>query len=126
MSAAPLLALALAQAATPGWQSLGTHQGIETAFDPASVRRIGDNRLSVRVRGIAAAPGPDGVKTATGTLEIDCAALTATPTEVRALDADGRLVLNALIPPAERVAEPIRPDSPNAAVRDRVCGTPGP
>jgi len=125
VSAALLLALAL-QAATPAWQSLGTHGGIETAFDPASVRRIGDNRLSVRVRGTIAAPGPDGIGTATGALEIDCAAMTATPTEVRALDADGRLVLNALIPPAERAAEPIRPGSPNAAVRDAVCGTRGP
>jgi hypothetical protein len=123
VSAALLLALALQ--AAPVWQGLGTHQGIETAFDPAGVRRIGDNRLSVRVRGIIAAPGPDGIETAMGTLEIDCAAMTATPTEVRALDADGRLVLNALIPPAERVAEPIRPGSPNAAVRDRVCGRPG-
>ena len=125
MSAAWLLALAL-QAATPAWQSLGTHAGIDTAFDPASVRRISETRLSVRIRGIVATPGPDGIETALGALEIDCAAMTATPTEVRALDADGRLVLNALIPPAERAAEPIRPGSPNAAVRDRVCGTPSP
>lgn len=124
MSAAWLLALALQ--ATPAWQSLGTHGGIDTAFDPASVRRISDNRLSVRVRGTIAAPGPDGIETAMGALEIDCAAMTATPIEVRALDAEGRLVLNALIPRAERAAEPIRPGSPNAAVRDRVCGTPGP
>ena len=36
-----------------------------------------------------------------------------------------RLVLNALIPPAERRPEPIRPASPNAAVRDAVCGGAG-
>lgn len=124
MSAAWLLALAL-QAATPAWQSLGTHQGIDTAFDPASVRRISVTRLSVRVRGIIATPGPDGIWTATGALEIDCVAMTATPTEVRALDADGRLVLNALIPLPERVAEPIRPNSPNSAIRDAVCRSEG-
>ena len=120
MSAAWLLALAL-QAATPAWQSLGTHAGIDTAFDPASVRRMSETRLSVRIRGIIARPGRDGIQTAIGALEIDCARMTATPTEVRALDADGRLVLNALIPPPERVAEPIRPNSPNAAIRDAVC-----
>jgi hypothetical protein len=116
-----VLALAL-QAAAPAWQSLGTHERIETAYDPASVQRISERRVRVRVRGIVATPGPDDIKTATGLLEIDCAAGTATPIEVRGTDANGGLVLNALIPPAERRPEPIRPASPNAAVRDAVCG----
>lgn len=125
MTAAWLLALALTLQATPGWQSLGTYEAIDTAYDPASVQPIGERRLRVRVRGIIAAPGADGIKTATGTLEVDCAAGTATPIEVRGLDANGGLILNALIPPAERRPEPIRPASPNAAIRDAVCGTPG-
>ena len=120
MSAALLLALALQ--ASPAWQSLGSHENIEIAYDPASLRRIGEHRLSVRVRGIIATPGRDTVKTATGAIEIDCAAGTFTPVEVRALDANGGLIINALIPAAERVAVPIRPASPNAAVRDAVCG----
>jgi hypothetical protein len=123
MSAAWLLALALTQQAAPAWRSLGTHEGIDTAYDPASLRRIGEHRLSVRIRGIIATPGPDTVKTATGTLEIDCAAGIATAVDVRAENADGGLIINALMPPAERVAVPIRPASPNAAVRDAVCGT---
>ena len=122
MSAALLLALAL-QAAAPAWQSLGTYERIDTAFDPASVRPAGERRVRVRVRGIVATPGPDGIKTATGLIEIDCAAGTATPIEVRGTDAQGALVLNALVPPAERRPEPIRPASPNAAVRDAVCGS---
>lgn len=119
MSAALILAMALQ--ATPAWQSLGTRGGIETAYDPASVQRISERRVRVRVRGIVSAPGADAIKTATGTLEIDCAAGTATPIEVRGTDANGALVLNALIPPADRRSEPIRPASPNAAVRDAVC-----
>lgn len=126
MSAALLLALTLQAAApAPAWQSLGTHERIETAYDPASVQRTSERRVRVRVRGTVATPGADEIKTATGMLEIDCAAGTATPIEVRGTDANGRLVLNALIPAAERRPEPIRPASPNAAVRDAVCGTPG-
>jgi hypothetical protein len=121
VSALLLLALALAQAAAPAWQSLGTHGGIDTAFDPASVQRTGERRVRVRVRGIVATAGADDIKTATGLIEIDCAAGTATPIEVRGTDASGGLVLNALVPPAERRPEPIRPASPNAAVRDAVC-----
>lgn len=123
MSAALILALALAlQAMTPAWQSLGTHERIETAYDPASVQPAGERRVRVRVRGIIATPGADGIKTVTGMLEVDCAAGTATPIEVRGTDANGGLVLNALVPPAERRSEPIRPASPNAAVRDAACG----
>jgi hypothetical protein len=127
VSAALILALALAQATAtpaPAWQSLGTHERVETAFDPASVQPAGDRRVRVRIRGTIAAPGADGIKTVTGILELDCAAGTATPIEVRGTDADGSLVLNALVPAAERRAEPIRPASPNAAVRDAVCGSP--
>jgi hypothetical protein len=127
VSAAWLLALALAlQAqATPAWQGLGTHEGVDTSYDPASVAPAGARRLRVRVRGIIAAPGADGIKTATGTLEIDCAGRTATPIEVRGTDANGALVLNALVPAAERRPQPIRPASPNAAIRDAVCGSGG-
>jgi hypothetical protein len=124
VSAAPILALAL-QAAAPAWQSLGTHERIDTFYDPASVQPAGERRMRVRVRGIIAAPGADGIKTATGLLEIDCAAGTATPIEVRGTDSQGGLVLNALVPPADRRAEPIRPASPNAAIRDAVCGSAG-
>ncbi|HVQ09344.1 MAG TPA: surface-adhesin E family protein [Allosphingosinicella sp.] len=129
MSAALILALALAQtqaaAATPDWQSLGTHERIETFFDPASVQPAGARRVRVRIRGIIAAPGADGIKTATGLLEIDCAQGTATAIEVRGTDAEGALVLNALVPPIDRRPEPIRPASPNAAVRDAVCASAG-
>lgn len=125
MSAALILALALQAAATPAWQSLGMHERIDTAFDPASVQRISERRVRVRVRGIIAAPGPDGIKTAIGLVEIDCAAGTATPIEVRGTDAQGALILNALVPAAERRPEPIRPASPNAAIRDAVCGGAG-
>lgn len=124
MSAALILALAL-QAAAPAWQGLGTHERIDIAYDPASVQPAGERRVRVRVRGIIATPGADGIKTATGLIEIDCAAGTATPIEVRGTDANGALVLNALVPPADRRSEPIRPASPNAAVRDAVCGSAG-
>jgi hypothetical protein len=137
MSAALILALALAQAqaqaaaqaaaaaATPDWQGLGTHERIDIFFDPASVRPAGARRVRVRIRGIVAAPGADGIKTATGLLEIDCAQGTATAIEVRGTDSQGALVLNALVPPADRRSEPIRPASPNAAVRDAVCASAG-
>ena len=121
MSAAWLLALALQ--ATPAWQGLGVHGRIDTAYDPASVQPAGERRVRVRVRGTITTPGADGIKTVTGLVEIDCAAATATPIEVRGTAANGALVLNALIPPAERRSEPIRPASPNAAIRDAVCGT---
>ena len=124
MSAALILALAV-QAAAPAWQGLGTYERIDTAFDPASVQPAGERRIRVRVRGIIATPGADGIKTATGLIEIDCAAATAAPIEVRGTDANGALVLNALVPPADRRPEPIRPASPNAAVRDAVCGSAG-
>jgi hypothetical protein len=126
VSAAFLLALALAQAqaatVAPAWQGLGIHERVDTFFDPASVQPAGARRFRVRIRGVVAAPGADGIKTATGTLEIDCAAATATTIDVRGTDAEGALVLNALVPPADRRSEPIRPASPNAAVRDAVCG----
>jgi hypothetical protein len=117
-----LAALAL-QAATPEpvWQGLGVHGGIDTAYDPASVR-AGNGRVRVRVRGVTQAVGADGIRTVTGTTEIDCAAGTATALDAKGYDAAGRLLLNAIVPAAERHAEPIRPDSPNAAVRARVCG----
>ena len=123
MSAALILALAM-QGAVPAWRSVGTHGGVDTAYDTASVQSAGERRLRVRIRGTLATPGADGIRTATGTLEIDCAAGTATPIEVRGTDANGVLVLNALIPAAERRSEAIRPGSPNAAVAARLCERP--
>lgn len=122
----PLLALLLQAAAPapePAWQALGVHGGIDTAFDPASLRTEG-SRVRVRIRGVTGAAGADGIRTVTGTTEIDCAAGTATALDAKAYDAAGRLTLNAIVPAAERQAEPIRPDSPNAAVRARVCARP--
>ena len=122
-----ILAFALQAAAPapePAWQSLGVHGGIETAYDPASVRADG-TRVRVRIRGVAPAAGADGIRTVTGMIEIDCAAGTATALDARGYDAAGGLVLNAVVPAAERQAQPIRPDSPNAAVRAQVCGRPG-
>ena len=116
-----LLQAANAPAPAPAWQSLGVQQGIETAYDPASVRAEG-GRIRVRTRGTLPAAGPDGIRTVTGTVEIDCAAGTATALDAKGYDGAGRLLLNAVNPPAERQPEPIRPDSPNAAVRARVCG----
>lgn len=119
-----LLALLLqanaASAPAPAWQSLGVHDGIDTAFDPASVHAE-NGRVRVRIRGMMAAAGPDGIRTVTGTTEIDCTAGTATALDAKGYDAQGRLMLNAIAPAAERHAEPIRPDSPNAAVRAIVC-----
>lgn len=122
-----LLALALQAAAAqpaPDWRSLGTQGGIETAIDPASVHAQG-GRVRVRVRGSMMTAGPDGIRTVTGTTEIDCAAGTATALDARGYDAQGRLMFNGVSPAAERHAEPIRPGSPNAAVRAAVCGRPG-
>lgn len=118
--AALLLQAAAAPAPEPAWQSLGVHGGIDTAFDPASVRAEGP-RVRVRIRGVTQAPGPDGIRTVTGTTEIDCAAGTATALDAKGYDAEGRLMLNAIVPAAERRPEPIRPQSPNAAVRAQVC-----
>jgi hypothetical protein len=118
-----LLLQAAAPAPEPAWQSLGTHQGIETAFDPASVQAEG-GRVRVHIRGTLPAAGPDGIRSVTGTLDIDCAAGTAISLDVKGYDGEGRLMLNAINPAAERRAEPIRPDSPNAAVRARVCLAP--
>jgi hypothetical protein len=118
------MAALLLQAAAPepAWQSLGVHGGIDTAFDPATVQRTGD-RVRVRIRGVTQAVGPDGIRTVTGTTEIDCAAGTATALDARGYDAEGRLMLNAIVPAAERRPEPIRPQSPNEAVRAQVCGS---
>jgi len=118
-----LLALLLqpvAAAPEPAWQSLGVQQGIATAYDPASVRREGGH-VRVRIRGALPAPGPDGMAIVTGTLDLDCAAGTATSLDVMGYDAAGHLMLNAIVPAPERQARPILPDSPNAAVRDVVC-----
>lgn len=123
----PLLAALLLQAnppaLMPAWQNLGVHGGIDTAYDPASVRAEA-GRVRVRIRGVTQTVGADGISTVTGTTEIDCAAGTATALEVQGFDATGRLLLYAIVPAAERQPEPIRPDSPNAAVRARVCGGP--
>ncbi len=114
-------ALALqAGAPEPQWQSLGVHGGIDTALDPASVR-ADNGRVRVRIRGVTQAAGRDGIRTVTGTTEIDCAAGTATALDAKGYDAGGRLMLNAIVPVAERQPQPIRPDSPNAAVRAQVC-----
>ena len=122
--AALLLQTAAATAAPePAWQSLGVHGGIDTAYDPASVQAQ-SGRVRVHIRGTLPAAGPDGIRTVTGTLEIDCAAGTAISLDVKGYDGEGRLMLNAINPAAERRAEPIRPDSPNAAVRARVCMAP--
>lgn len=120
-----LLAVLLQTAPAPAWQGLGTHQGIDIAYDPASVRAQG-GRVRVQIRGTLPAAGADGIRTVTGTLEIDCAAGSAVSLDVKGYDGAGRLMLNAINPPAERRAEPIRPDSPNAAVRARVCAAPAP
>lgn len=123
-----ILALALfvqtATAPEPGWQSLGVQSGIDTAYDPASVRAEG-GRVRVRIRGVTQAVGADAIRTVTGTTEIDCAAGTATALDVKGYDARGSLMLNAIVPAADRRAEAIRPDSPNAAVRSRVCAGQG-
>ena len=120
-----LLALLLQAAASapepePAWQSLGVHGGVDTSYDPASVRTEG-GRVRVRIRGRLPGAGTDGMRLVTGTLAIDCAGGTATALEVKGYDAEGRLMLNAIVPAAEQQAEPIRPDSPNAAVRAQVC-----
>ena len=115
-----LLLQAAAPAPEPAWQSLGVHGGIDTAVDPASISRDGQ-RVRVRVRGITQAAGADGIRTVSGTTEIDCVAGTATALDAKGYDATGRLMLNAVVPVAERRAEPIRPQSPNAAVRAQVC-----
>lgn len=120
MSLLAALALQAAAAPEPAWQSLGVQEGIETAYDPASVRRDGA-RVRVRIRGVREAVGPDGFRTATGTAEIDCAAGTSVAIDLKAYDAAGGLLLNALVPEADRRPEPIRPGSPNAAVRAAVC-----
>jgi len=117
---AVLLLLQGATAPEPAWQGLGAHGGIDTAFDPASVRAEG-GRVRVRIRGVTQAAGADGIRTVSGTIEIDCAAGTATTLDAKGYDAQGRLMLNAIVPAAERRAEPIRPQSPNAAVRAQVC-----
>lgn len=117
---AVLLQAAAAPAPEPAWQGLGLHQGVEIAFDPASVRAE-SGRVRVRIRGTMAAPGPDGIRTVTGTTEIDCTAGTATALDARGYDAQGHLLFNGIAPAAERHAEPIRPDSANAAVRAMVC-----
>lgn len=122
--AAALLLQATAATPGPAWQELGTHQGIATAFDPASLRREG-SRVRVRTRGTLPAAGPDGIRTVTGTIELDCAAGTVTALDAKGYDGEGRLMLNAINPVAERRPEPIRPDSPNAAVRATVCGNEG-
>lgn len=120
----PLLALLLQAAAPPppepAWQSLGAHQGVEIAYDPASVRAE-SGRVRVRIRGTMATPGPDGIRTVTGTTEIDCTAGTATALDAKGYDAQGHLLFNGIAPAAERHADPIRPESPNAAVRAIVC-----
>lgn len=113
-------AAAPAPASEPAWRSLGVQDGIETAFDPASVHAEA-GRVRVRIRGTLAAAGPDGIRTVTGTTEIDCNAGTATALDAKGYDAQGRLLLNAIAPAAERQAAPIRPGSPNAAVRAVVC-----
>jgi hypothetical protein len=117
---AAALLLQAAAAPEPAWQSLGVHQQIETAYDPASVRRE-NGRVRVRIRGITPTVGADGIKTGTGTIEIDCAAGTAIAIDLKAYDAAGRLMLNAIVPVAERQPEPIQPEGPTAAVRDLVC-----
>lgn len=104
----------------PAWQSLGVHGGIETGFDPASVRTE-NGRVRVRIRGVAQAADAEGMRIVSGTIEIDCAAGTATTLDAKGYDAQGGLMLNAIVPAAERRAEPIRPQSPNAAVRAEVC-----
>jgi hypothetical protein len=116
-----LQAAAAAPESEPAWQSLGVHGGVDTAFDPASVRTEGA-RVHVRIRGRLPSAGTDGMRLVTGTLAIDCVGATATALEVKGYDAEGRLMLNAIVPEAEQQAEPIRPDSPNAAVRAAVCG----
>ena len=114
------LLLQVTAAPEPAWQSLGQHGGIDTAYDPASVRRDGGH-ARVRIRGALPAPGPDGMAIVTGTLDLDCAAGTATSLDVKGYTLDGRLMLNAIVPAAERQARPILPDTPNAAVRAVVC-----
>jgi hypothetical protein len=118
-----LIAALLLQASAPepAWQGLGTRQGIETALDPASIRAE-NGRVRVRIRGRLPAAGADGIQTVVGTLEIDCAGGTATAIDVKGYDSAGQLTLNAIVPQAERQAEPIRPDTSNAAVRAAVCG----
>lgn len=117
---AVLLQAAAAPAPEPAWQSLGVHQGVEIAYDPASVRAE-SGRIRVRIRGTMATPGPDGIRTVAGTTEIDCTAGTATALDAKGYDAQGHLLFNGIASQAERHAEPIRPDSPNAAVRTVVC-----
>ena len=122
----PLLAALLLQAAAapaPAWQPLGTHGEIAVAIDPASLVRLDGGRVRVRIRGVTRTVGPDGIQTVTGTTEIDCAAGTATALDAKGYDGQGRLMLNAIVPQAERHAAPIRPGSPNAAVRAAVCQT---
>ena len=94
-----LMQTAAAQAAEPAWQSLGVHQGIDTAYDPASVRAEA-GRVRVRIRGTTQTAGADGIRTVTGTTEIDCTAGTATALDVKGYDGAGRLMLNAIVPVA--------------------------
>ena len=101
--------------------TVATYIGAQTA---GALISVADNYANISARLKLATDGHKAYATASAQV-FNISQRTATALDARGYDAQGRLMFNGVSPQAERRAQPIRPGSPNGAVRAAVCGRPG-
>lgn len=105
----------------PRWQVIGRNPQVETAIDPQSVQRQGTRvRAAVRLRFLR----PPAGAPAYGVMRYlyDCRANTIRSEASDIYDGRGRFV-GTQQTPAHRLRDvPIGPASPNALIRNQLCG----
>ena len=124
MTAGGLLAMAMQLLPAPGlprWQVVVRNAQAEYAVDPQSVQRQGMRvRVAVRLRFVRPQPGAPAV----GVMRYlyDCRARTIRSEASDIYDARGRFVGTLQTPAYQLRDVPIGPASPNAQVRNHICG----
>ncbi len=118
-----LLAVA-AQSATDlpdvRWEAAGSRLGFSYAFDPDSVRPVGD-RISFSVRIDGPIQSPVGAQTGIATIEADCATGMGAWIEGRFFNVSGMLLETRSVAPAGRRPQAPERGTPEAQIQSRAC-----
>ena len=124
MMTGAFLAIALQLLPAPGvprWRVVARNALAEYAVDPQSVQRQGTRvRVAVRVRFLRPQPGAPALGVTR--YLYDCRANTIRSEAADIYDARGRFVGTLQTPVGQLRDVPIGPTSPNAQVRNQLCG----
>lgn len=108
------------QAQQEDWVEVIRHPAGPIWIDRNSVRRDG-NFVTVMSRSDFVPPRPDGTTAFRARFRYDCANRTSDLEYIEQLGSGGRITLSGDVEPADRAVEPIRANTPNGAIADRLC-----